>query len=496
MRLRFGSYLMLPLVLLSLLLMVACAGASSAPTASSPQAALTAAPAAATPLPPSARTAMEQFVQQQQELEADWDKYHQEFDQWRAGLTSCHRSSVQAALRDFSVGFNSVTEQARDLPRTATTREMADILIEAAGAEETAFRQLRDRWQPNNVSLFEVVEERRSEAAMAQKQAEDQAIDLQEELEEGADPEEVAAVEEFSEAYDDLKEGWKQFHDDYSDLRKEADGLDTPTVIASLEALIEQFGPIVGAIDELPESDATENMIEVLQEAADAQLMALKALKDGLETGGPPPLPVAGEEKGGLGAMVYPPPTPSPGAEVIITAPLLPEMGPDSQPAASFDDVDTAVEKSKEALKEVSRSIKTIVDDSPAESLAEVKDFNSDYRKLLEEWDAFHQGYDDWRKTEGGCDRTAVLEALDKFNLRVNNLGRQVRDLPQASYLLPMYTLLVEAAEREEGAIRALRNSWRPFNVDVFKAVDQERFNANRLRRQADIGLQELGERF
>ena len=88
-----------------------------------------------------------------------------------------------------------------------------------------------------------------------------------------------------------------------------------------------------------------------------------------------------------------------------------------------------------------------------------------------------------------------MLQSLDQFNLRIGELGRKVRDLPQSSYLLPMYTLLVEATEREEGAIRTLRNSWRPFTVDAFKAVDQERVNANRLRRQAGIGLQELRDR-
>ena len=97
--------------------------------------------------------------------------------------------------------------------------------------------------------------------------------------------------------------------------------------------------------------------------------------------------------------------------------------------------------------------------------------------------------------TNGWCDRTEVLQSLDQFNLRASELGRKVRDLPQSNYLLPMYNLLVEAVEREEGAIRALHNSWRPFTVDAFKAADQERVNANRLRRQAGIGLQGLRDR-
>ena len=136
-----------------------------------------------------------------------------------------------------------------------------------------------------------------------------------------------------------------------------------------------------------------------------------------------------------------------------------------------------------------------LVDDDPKEKLAEIENFDAPYKSLLVRWDAFHQDYLDWRKTDGGCDRTDVLQSLDQFNLRTGELGREVRRLPQSSYLLPMYNALVEAAAREEGAIRALRNSWRPFAVDAFKAVDQERLNADRLRRQAGIGLQGLHDR-
>ncbi|MYC38781.1 MAG: hypothetical protein F4X66_18005 [Chloroflexi bacterium] len=110
-------------------------------------------------------------------------------------------------------------------------------------------------------------------------------------------------------------------------------------------------------------------------------------------------------------------------------------------------------------------------------------------------WDAFHDGYDEWQKTDGGCDRAETLEELGGFSQDMADLGRQVRAMPQSGFLLPVYTLLAEAAEREEKAMRALYNSWRPFTVDAFIAVDEERANAARLRRQANIGLQELHDR-
>jgi hypothetical protein len=72
---------------------------------------------------------------------------------------------------------------------------------------------------------------------------------------------------------------------------------------------------------------------------------------------------------------------------------------------------------------------------------------------------------------------------------------RKVRDLPHSGYLLPIYTLFVDAVEGEKGAMRALRNSWQPFTVDPFIAVERERDNASRLRREANIALQELRNR-
>ena len=124
--------------------------------------------------------------------------------------------------------------------------------------------------------------------------------------------------------------------------------------------------------------------------------------------------------------------------------------------------------------------------------MQDLQEFADKFEIVLPAWAAFHEQYNDWRRTEGGCNRAEVLQALGQFNLRMTEISRQVRDLPQSGYLLPMYNFLVEAAERERGTIRALRNSWRPFTVDAFIAAERERDNADRLRREASIALEEL----
>ena len=478
MKVRFGSRFFLVVVFLLLVSTLACGKTGNAvPSTLSPASTDASSVQTAKPLTASDRMAMDEFVMQQEASNREWDQFYEDFDHWRAGLTSCQRSSAQEALQDFAATFNGVTEQARDIPRTSSTRELADILIAAAEEEEAAFRQLRDRWQPQNVSFFELVEQRRSDAARAQNIVEDLVLELQEKFEEDLTPEELATVEEFAAAFDSIKEAWGKFHDAYVLLRKEDDRLDSVALIDRYEQLIEQLNEIAWTIAELPSTEATESIVERLQEPAEAEVAALKNLTEALAT------------------LTYSPPTSTPETDSETGGPTPAPLGPGTIIDSLLDEVDAAYRESEDSLKEVGQAIKEIVDDSSAESLAEVEEFEGHYKKLLVEWDGFHQRYNDWRKTEGGCDRVEVLHALDQFNQRVGELGRKVRYLPQSGFLLPMYTLLVEAAKREEGAMRTLYNSWRPFTVDAFKAVDLERVNSDRLRRQANIGLSELRNR-
>ena len=490
----FGSYLLLPVLVPVLALALACTDTSSPgtipvalPTESPPQ--------SVKPSSASDLEAVDEFASRQQAVGQEWDRFHQEFDQWRAGLTSCHGSSVRKALQDFAVGFNAVTEQARDLPRASVTRKLADMLIAAAEEEEAAFRSLRDRWQPNSPSLFETLEEQRSNAARAQKEVEDLANELQEELGRAADPRELQAMEAFSAAFDLIRGDWEQFHDDYADLLREAEGLDGAAILARLEQLIQQFGAISKAINRLPAADAVGETAETLEETAEAELTALTNLYDTL-TQAVAEANSAGEEsdtqeqsdgegqsdnqgQNGTQRQSGAEPAEGSGREV---GPFLVAMN-------------TAIVAAETTLKEISRDIHEELDRTAVADLEDVRAFIGDYKRLLKEWDAFHEGYNEWRRTEGGCDRSEVLQSLAQFNTRIGELGRRVRDLPQSGYLLPMYNLLVEAAEREQGAVRALRNSWQPFSVDAFIAVDRERDNANRLRREANIALQELRNR-
>ena len=238
-----------------------------------------------------------------------------------------------------------------------------------------------------------------------------------------------------------------------------------------IEALAEQFSFIVDDVRGLPNAKAVEEKAGMLLRVANAESSALEGLLEALST-----------QSASVAAFGVPP-----GASAGAPA--------EGTVAAYFEAMDAAVSESESALKDAQRAVSDVFDGSALEDLEEIKFFIGQFEFLRNEWDSFHQQYNEWRRTNGGCDEGEVLGSIAQFNTRTSEIGRRVRDLPQSGYLLPAYSLLVEAAAREEGAIRTLQNTWQPFTVDAFIALDTERVNANGLRREANIALQELKSR-
>jgi hypothetical protein len=465
------------------LFMAACGAAAPTPLPPTPvPQAVT-----STPVPPEARETALEFARDYRAIDEDWEQFHRDFDTWRTGLVSCDRSSFQMALRDFAGDFNEITVQARNLPRPPSGRELADGLIAAAEKEGAALRQLRDNWQPGNTALFEAVDIARSEAANAQKVVLDRLNDLQGSAPAGSAEE----ARQFSAAFEQVNQDWERFHDSYNSLRQQQASLSGTEVSDRLTQLVTEFSSISSAVNSLASSRATEDMAESLKAAADSEGQALRDLSNSLQstgptaTGTPGPTPTTTAE-----------PTPAGTSE---TTPTTPSAGSDPSGSSSttlFAAMDGRVEISNATRQRVEADLRGMLEDAPAESAADIDNFRQQYDLLVREWDSFHQAYDEWRRTEGGCNRTEVIDRLGEFSVRFGELVGRVQDLPQAPFTHPMEDLLVEAAQREEEALRVLRNTWRPFTTDAYRALDQERANAERLQRQAEVGVQELLERF
>ena len=228
---------------------------------------------------------LDAFQVQLQKIDRDWDQFQRDFDSWRAALTSCSRNAAEEALQSFAVDFNAITEQARDLSRSEVTRTIADSLIDASESEETAFRQLRDRWQPNSPSVFESVEKSRSQSARIQREARDKSEELKDNLEDKTDPDALTEVMEFSDSFGLIEVEWTKLHDEYAVYWQVSETLGSEIEASKLESILERLASLFVEVDSLPEPAALREELESLRRAANSESSALEELLEVLTIG-------------------------------------------------------------------------------------------------------------------------------------------------------------------------------------------------------------------
>ncbi len=536
MKFRSLIRLFVPILLLLTVAAVACTqddGQQSTPVPL-PSAAPTEAPR---PLTADERAAIDEFEAQLQSIDDEWQEFYDDFDAWRAGLVECHPSTAREALRELAGSFAAVAEQAGSLPRTSSTSELADLVIAATDAEETALRQLRDRWRAGNITLFEMVEQRRTESALAHNSAADMSLSKQQELQDGPTLDQIDEMEAFSETFDAIADNWDDFHDAYAAFAKRESKLEMDDRTLGYEVLVAQLNAVMTAVNALETTDINEDIVDALQEAAEDEVAALQFLADfppdltdeeseaqdegasgqapAMAPSSAPTVPRGTTQVSPAAASATQPAAPTPAespanqAEEAATptpptampttrpTPSAPPSGAETKsvPMSPIQELKAAISETQALLEEMEQSIDDIVNDKSAKSLADLEAFDEQLELFIVEWEQFYEAYNEWRSSDGGCDSVEVGGVLAGYSQEAAGLARMVDDLPQSGLLLPVFTLTVEAAERESGAIRTLASNWGPFAIDAFKAVDDERVNARRLRRQASIALEDLNSR-
>ena len=495
-----------------------------------------------TPVPASVSQAASEFAASYASLSQDWEGVHRDLDTWRQGLTSCDASSVRVALRGFSGDFSAVSRAAAGLSRHPSVRGMSDQLIEAARQEEAALRRLRDTWRPGesgpapeSVSSsfgngdskgdpdkddaangtaspalqpgFEGVAQARANALALRQGVADQLSDLQ--VMTGADAE--AQVAAFVSAFDSHNSQWDRFQADYDSFRAAQPGQTPEESLERLNSLVGQHREIVLAQRALPPGANTRYVSDVLAIAAQDEDSALRRLRGSFQQegegdpeeassglfSGPFGLPPNGDKKedgengeGGMEESPTPTPAPegngSPEVEVSIQA---------GDPGL-FDAFDEQLGLTNQARREAGLALAGAVSAASADSRAAVTSFTIGHDGLVRSWDGFHGDYDSWMATEGGCGRAEVTAAIGGFALRMGEIAASARQLPKAAPLRPLGELTVEAAQREEEALRGLRGGWSPFDASVYQGLDREITASGKMRRQVSLGILELLDRY
>lgn len=415
-----------------------------------------------TPVSSAVREVMVDFARGQRAIAQDWDRLHSDLDGWREGLKACDASAVQVALQQFGGRSARITGTARGLPRPPAVRELADKLVLAAEKEAEAFRQLRDTWDPGKPSVFQQVDSARSAASGLLKEVED-GLSIRQER---TTPASRAQVDKFATALQELNSAWDKFHKDYDSFRQGEGTRARGDTVAELSKLAAQFQEIVVTIRGLPTVEATRQVLESIARAAEDEDLAIRRLNDSLR------------EPAGA------------------SAPAKESAGSKETAPSGFAAFDAQLVKSNTLRRQALQVLADVQLEVAEPGRTALAEFTKQYGLLRQDWDKFHQEYDDWRRTEGGCDRAEAIVVLGGFTVRFGELTTRVRGLPRAAFLRPLGELLAEAAEREEEGLRGLRNTWRPFDAAVYTTFDRERAATGKLRRQVAVGTQDLLDRY
>ena len=295
---------------------------------------------------------------------------------------------------------------------------------------------------------------------------------------------------------------WDEFDRSYDTFRTDEAQLTSAETVSGLNQLVDEFRGIVVAVRKLPTSEVTRQVVSTLAQAADDEELALRKLRGSFEKLEAP------AEVAEPGPPAKSPPegaVEEPQAEGAAEQPEAKSEGQNAEKDETifvqrdrslFDAFDAQLIASNSLRREVSQALTDVSEDATAENRTAVADFTGKFAVLTRKWDAFHQGYDLWRASEGGCDRAEVVATLGGFVLQFGELANSVRSLPGAVFLQPMGELFVEAVEGEKEALKRLRGGWHPFDGAVYHALDQERIEAQRLRRQVATGLRDLLARY
>ena len=471
-----------------------------------------------TAVPASAMEAAQGFASGYQDITASLAELHLDFDVWQAGLNDCTQTAVRTDLRRFAGSFASITQSARELTRASSTRGLADHLIEAAEAEENALRQLRDRWQPLDMasahdslgdsgpsdpdgsddadsdsgngtngpaasaqgSLLERVDDARSSSSATLREVTDALTDQEERTTTQA----RELLDDFSLAFRAANVRWDLYHQEYDSFRAEQTSLTSAEEVTRLSELVAKFSELMVAVRELPRLDATQEVADLMAEAADAEDLALRRLRATFQKSTD---------------------------EEIDTSPrdvLDPESALDDSDGDSssgsfvagdhslFSAYESQVVGSnttrRQALNMMSQITLSLSEDSQSGLAA----FDAEYQSLRDMWNAFDRDYEEWLRTEGGCDRQKAAETLVGFGVQMSQIASSVRDLPSTNILRPLEELLVVAVQREESALRQLSDSWRPYDPQAYQPFRDQRLAAGKLTRQVGVGIQELLEQY
>ena len=109
-----------------------------------------------------------------------------------------------------------------------------------------------------------------------------------------------------------------------------------------------------------------------------------------------------------------------------------------------------------------------------------------------EDWDAFHERFDEWRSDNGSCDETNVRNRINALANDFDDILASANAIARPSFVRPLAEQFIDAAVTQAQALNTLHATWAPYSDGPWDALGAGTGLADQLRRQVRSSLDEL----
>mgnify|MGYP001560485431 CR=1 FL=1 len=381
-------------------------------------------------------------------LNKDWEGYRRSYGDWRQKV-ACAEPAMTESLGKFVSSFQKIKRTVNDLPQTTLVRSVSERLAEAAEREEAALIDLRTNWKPGDEAAFQKYEAGRLAADRVRRQAEQTLSTLML----STQAENIDAIDKYRRGRSAIEVDWDALQKDYDSWRQslpkdsKATSADKEkTAMDTLQKLATNAQGILNRVYTLTSPALIRRPTDLLVEAAEREEAALRKLKATWKPG-------------------------------------------DEDSLATYERERLAINKLR---RDSAVEVGGITEASLQGNKSLLQQFSTSYGQAGKSWDDFHSQYDEWRNKGGDCDRNTIRQQLSDRLDTFHILAQRVNALPQPAIVRPLAELMTQAAEREEAALRQLRDNWKPYDSSYYQNYEKEWVAIDRLRRQAAAGLTDM----
>ncbi len=257
---------------------------------------------------------------------------------------------------------------------------------------------------------------------------------------------------EFTKAFNALNKDWEAYRRTYGDWRQKGVCAE-PAMTDSLSKFVANFQKVKRTASELPQSSVVRSVAERLAEAAEKEEAALIDLRANWK----------------------------PGDESVFQKYEINKLAADR------------------IRRQAEQNLNDLISATQVDNIESIDKYRKGRTSVEVEWDTLQKDYKNWRQS---LPADSKVRDLDKEKTALTTL-QKVADTSQSIlnrvYALPPPTLarksadlFVEAAEKEEAALRKLKTSWKLGDEEDITNYEREQLTVNKLRRDSTLLLESM----